>query len=147
MICLDCFDHRWVAHLAYPVRHATGAWTRLSADAYGGVVEATDRVGFGPQSYPPGTEGAVDGGDDLLPVEVSGEFVAGGLSAQFVPGSGADSALSLADRVACAIAVPVEVDVVLQGVGAQDVVVRLVYDPEDQPSRLVGLAGQGGEVH
>src|SRR5207244_1141889 len=110
--------------------------------SHGEVVEVGDRVGLGPQADLAGLgEGLVLGIDDLLAVPVDLEVVPAGLGAQLVPGAAADGPVPACELAALALHHVIQAHVVLQGVGARDVVVVLVPVAKDQTAGLVHLAG------
>src|SRR6266850_6289394 len=106
------------------------------------VVERDHRVGLGPESELAGRrERGVVLVDDLPAVEKHLDMIADVLHGQLVPRAARDLAIPVAELTAPALDHSVQANVVLERVGARDVVVVCVLEPPDEAAALVHFAG------
>src|SRR5437660_1573086 len=112
------------------------------------IVELDDGVGLGPDAELSGVlEAVVVRVDHLVAVEEDLNVVADHLHRQLVPHAGGDLAVPAIEADAAPLDHVVEVDVVLERVGARDVVVVLVLQAPDDSAALITLAGDRLALH
>ena len=98
----------------------SGSWERPNADG----VEIGDAVGIGPQRHFPGLrDGPISRGEQLLAIKCDGEAVALGLQRERVPFIGRDLGIGARKLLALALYHPVKAHIILERIGARDVIV------------------------
>src|SRR5439155_11094762 len=138
----------WPPTASAPSSNAETTFMASSLRAVSEVVEQRHAVRFRPHADHSGVgEGVVVPLDGLLPVQRDGEMIAAEAHAQGVPLAGSD--LHACSFLFRALAFDRVVDgyVVLQRVGAGDVVVVRVLGAPDNAACLVFFAGDGFELH
>src|SRR3954469_22509412 len=109
----------------------------------GQIVELDDRVRLRPDAELPGIlERGIVIIDHFLAVQEHLDVVAHHLHCQVVPYARGHLAVPARELHAAAVHGVVEVDVVLQRVGARDVIIVRVFQPPDDPAALVDLSAE-----
>src|SRR6266581_2315353 len=110
------------------------------------VVEARHGVGFGPEPHLARLEGIVMRLDHQLSVQKAAYGVTLDLHPQLLPGSGWHLGRAFLYYMAAPADVFVDIDVVFQGIGPQDIVVVTVLDAKDDAGCPVRITGDGLEA-
>src|SRR5712691_8768324 len=92
-------------------------------------------------------ECVVSGLNLFVAVVIAGDLVSLSLYTQFVPFPRGDLKVSSSELTATAFDYVVEPVIVLQSVGADDVIVVRIFQPENQSSRSVNVSRNGLELH
>src|SRR5258708_9939699 len=107
------------------------------------IVERNNTVGFRPQPNLAGGKGPVVGIDQGLAIEVADDVVPFGDHSQSMPLVGGDLHFRILELYPLSIHHSVETEIVLERVGADNIVASWIAESEDQPHALVHFAGEG----
>src|SRR6185295_16558283 len=110
------------------------SWQRPDFD----LIETRHAVGFGPERDPArAREGPVGRGEQRLAVERDGEPLAFGAETEPVPFAGRDLEVRTFELLAPAFEHAVEADVVLERIGAHDIIVVRIAEPDGDAAGLI----------